>query len=496
MTEERRYGINWVDLIIKVILLILFVLLICWLFPMPKLDTFYDKVFNDNIQTMKNAARNYYTVDRLPDTIGETKTMSLKQLIDSKIILEFSDKDGKACDTANSYVQVTKTLDSEYALKVQLTCGDESDYIIDTIGCNGTCLLSEVNDAKNTSTKNVSDDEDSDYDVKLGSKGSYPSYTTGGSKNYYYYPLGGSGTSTTTIIKYPSSNTTNNNTTNNNTTNNSGSGNSGNSGSNHSSTNKTKYYQQAKIVKKYGSWVKGYKTGSNIQNKSERINYYYYTYYTNTNNRTQTNEYRTTTYITPNEFYYGYGYNYEIQLTNIPSSVNSVSLASNRYFYASDYQAYLNNRDVNLYMSGNNMLSNSSIRNATQFSNASLKSGQFTYSISNPYKSSGVWRVRVTIQLRSNATIPSFYDSYLNKNVYFVPLYFQVRYNTNSSSTKTVIDSEANAYKYNYTSKRYAYSDTINYYRYINQYVDYSNTKWSTSRYLDGYQFTGNTKYM
>ena len=92
MTEERRYGINWVDLIIKVILLILFVLLICWLFPMPKLDTFYDKVFNENIQTMKSAARDYYTVDRLPNTIGETKTMSLKQLIDSKMILEFSDK--------------------------------------------------------------------------------------------------------------------------------------------------------------------------------------------------------------------------------------------------------------------------------------------------------------------------------------------------------------------------------------------------------------------
>ena len=459
---------------------------------MPKLDTFYDKVFNDNIQTMKNAARNYYTVDRLPDTIGETKSMSLKQLIDNKIILEFSDKDGKACDTANSYVQVTKTLDSEYALKVQLTCGDESDYIIDTIGCNGTCLLSEVNDAKNTATKTLSDEDDTDYyDAKLGSKGTNSNYTTGGSKNYYYYPLGNGGGSTTTIIKYPSTtnNTTNNNTTNNNSGNNSNS----NSGSN---SNKTKYYQQAKIVNSTGSWIKGYKTGSNIENKTERINYYYYTYYTNSNTRSQISDYRTTTYITPNEFYYGHSYSYEIQLTNIPSSVNSVSLTSTRYFNSSDYQAYLNNRNVNLYMSGNNMLANSSIRNASQFSNSSLKSGNFLYSVSNPYKSNNVWRVRVTITLKSNATMASYYDSYLNKYIYFVPVYFRVTYYTNSSSTKTVLDTESNAYKYNYTSRRYAYSDTINYYRYINGYVDYSNTKWSTSRYLSGYQFTGNVKYM
>ena len=42
--------------------------------------------------------------------------MTLKQLLDNKLILEFTDKNGNTCDTTNSYVQVTKTLDSEYAL--------------------------------------------------------------------------------------------------------------------------------------------------------------------------------------------------------------------------------------------------------------------------------------------------------------------------------------------------------------------------------------------
>ena len=495
MTEERRYGINWVDLFIKVILLVLFVLLICWLFPMPKLDTFYDKVFNENIQTMKEAARNYYTVDRLPKNIGETKNMTLEQMVNSKLILEFSDKDGKTCDTANSYVQVTKTLDSEYALKVQLSCGDETDYIIDTIGCNGTCLLSEVNNK--VTTTNVAKDDDSYTDVKLSSgTGSNASRST---NNYYYYPLGGGQTSTTTIVQYPESSNKSNTTRPNWADqlhgghaggNNTGSGNSGSSGS-------QLYYQQAKIVKSYGSWIQGYRTGNNIQTKTERVNYYYYTYNTGGSSRTTTNEYRTTSYITPSEYYYGNSYSYEVQLTNIPSTVNSVTLNTTRYFSTSDYQKYLNDRDVNAYMSGNDMTANSHVTNATQLSNSSLKSTHFSYSVSNPYKSNGVWRVRVTISIKNKpVNVAYYYDRYLNKDIYFVPVYFKVNVSGNSGTTRTVLDTEANAYKYNYSSRRYAYTDTVNYYRTINEYVDYNQTKWSTSRYLDGYQFTGNTKYM
>ncbi len=503
MTEERRYGINWVDLIIKVILLILFVLLICWLFPMPKLDTFYDKVFNENIQTMKNAARNYYTVDRLPSAIGETKTMSLKQLVDSKIILEFSDKDGNTCDTANSYVQVTKTLDSEYALKVQLTCGDESDYIIDTIGCNGTCLLSEVNNAKDATKQTENDNSDNYTDVKLGGNGS------SNNAKYYYYPLGSSTgtTSTTTIIKYPE-NTSNNTskTTSNRTSNpsrpnrNNNSNNSNNNSNNNSSNsnNQTLYYQQAKIVKDYGNWIEGYKTGNNVETKTKKVNYYYYTKNGSSSTTKQTSEYRTTSYIGSSEIYNGKQYSYELQLTDIPSSATNVNVTTDRYFISSDYQKYLNTYSTNLYMSGNDMLHNSNLSSSNAFKNASLKSSNFDYSISSAYKTNGVWRVRVNIYIRSKIGVSSYYDSSLNKNIMFVPVYFKTSYSasTSSGSTKRYLDTEDNAYKYSGYSRSYAYSDTINYYRYITEYVDYNQTKWSTSRYLDGYQFTGTTKYM
>lgn len=134
-----KIGINWKDVIIKIILLILFIVLLIWLFPNPQLDTFYDGVFNDNIQTMKEAAKSYYTVERLPNNIGESRSMTLKEMINNHMLIEFVDKDNKVCNENDSYVQVTKTGDNEYVLKVQLSCGEQSDYILETIGCYDVC---------------------------------------------------------------------------------------------------------------------------------------------------------------------------------------------------------------------------------------------------------------------------------------------------------------------------------------------------------------------
>lgn len=480
MSEERRYGINWVDLIIKVILLILFVLLICWLFPMPKLDTFYDKVFNENIQTMKTAARDYYTKNNLPQAVGETKSMSLKQLIDNKMVLEFSDKDGKACDTESSYVQVTKTLDSEYALKVQLTCGDNTDYIIDTIGCNGTCLLSDLKNEDN----DKEEEKSSTTPTSTSSKNNYRGYTNSGyngGTSTVYYPLGGNtssnNTTTTTVVKKPTNSGSNNNNNNN--------------SNNNNSSNKKLYYQQAKIVTSYGNWIKGNKYGDNIENKTESVKYYTYTL----RSGSTSSVYRTSSYVEFNN-YSGFttrNYSYELQLTDIPSSASNVKLSTDRYFSSSDYQAYIDTRNTNLYMSGNDMLNNSSNRSARAFKQSALKSGNFSYSISNPYKSNGVWRVKVYINIKNNAGVPVYYDSALGKKIYFVPVYFKVAY---GNSSKSYTDTAANAYKYSGYTRTYAYTDTVRYYRYINERVDYNNTKWTTSRNVSGYRFTGNTKYM
>lgn len=152
-----RVGINWKDIIIKLILLILFLVLLMWMMPKPQLDTFYDRIFNENIQTMKEAARNYYTVDRLPINVGESTSMTLQEMQDSKLVLPFVDKDNNTCNMTNSFVQVTKTGENEYALKVQLSCGDQTDYILDTIGCYDVCPSGECEVPEEEPDKEVND---------------------------------------------------------------------------------------------------------------------------------------------------------------------------------------------------------------------------------------------------------------------------------------------------------------------------------------------------
>lgn len=149
MYEENnvtyRLGINWLDIIVKIILLIIFVAILVVLFPKADLDVFYDSIYNNNISTMKEAAKSYYTVDRLPSTVGDTTSMSLKEMVDNHMIIRFKDKDEKYCDEVTSGVEVTKTSDDSYVLKVSLNCGEQKDFILETIGCNNTCANGACN---------------------------------------------------------------------------------------------------------------------------------------------------------------------------------------------------------------------------------------------------------------------------------------------------------------------------------------------------------------
>ncbi|MBP3635262.1 MAG: hypothetical protein J6J17_02220 [Bacilli bacterium] len=137
MEEKSKSGFIR-DIVIKVFLILLFVFLITLLFPMPNLTPFYDAVFNNNIQTMKDAAENYFTKERMPENVGDSSKLTLKQMLDKKLVLPFLDEDGKECNIEKSYVQVTKK-EKEYELKVYLSCGKDENYIITPIGCYNFC---------------------------------------------------------------------------------------------------------------------------------------------------------------------------------------------------------------------------------------------------------------------------------------------------------------------------------------------------------------------
>lgn len=136
--EEERSGLPIKTFLISLILIIIFVLLLVWLLPMPNVDGLNDRIFNSNIQEMKNAAIPYFTTDKLPQNVGESTTLTLQEMIDKKLILPFTDKNGDSCDTKNSYVTLTKKKDS-YEMKVNLKCNGEEDYILVTLGCYSYC---------------------------------------------------------------------------------------------------------------------------------------------------------------------------------------------------------------------------------------------------------------------------------------------------------------------------------------------------------------------
>ena len=114
-----RVGINWKDILIKLIMLILFVIILLLLFPKANLDVFYDNVYSNNVNTMKEAARNYYTVDRLPSNVGDKTSMTLKEMVDNHMLIRFTDKDGKTCDGESSYVTaVLEGVDDNYKTSI------------------------------------------------------------------------------------------------------------------------------------------------------------------------------------------------------------------------------------------------------------------------------------------------------------------------------------------------------------------------------------------
>lgn len=163
--ENYKIQINWKNLILKLAAIIVGILLIIWVFPMPKLDTFYNKVFNDNLNSVKSAAENYFTEDNLPGKTGSTTTIKLQDMLDKKIIMDFVDKNNNTCDQSNSYAQVTKTENDTYVLKVQLSCDDKTDYILENLNTTKSSTNTTNttnNDNEHAVTQNNSEDDAED----------------------------------------------------------------------------------------------------------------------------------------------------------------------------------------------------------------------------------------------------------------------------------------------------------------------------------------------
>lgn len=146
--DRKSSGSLIITLLGRLLLILLFVLILLLLFPTKKsLNPLYQSVFRDNINSMKDAASTYYTNERLPEKVGESKKMTLREMLELKLILPFVDKDSKECDLDSSYVEITKK-ETEYELKVNLVCPSENAFIIEHLGCTDKCIDCEEKQVK------------------------------------------------------------------------------------------------------------------------------------------------------------------------------------------------------------------------------------------------------------------------------------------------------------------------------------------------------------
>ena len=158
-TEQTNFSIK--NVILQFLFVALFIFILIWLFPLKSdlkkavdgvkttdLTVLTDRIFNENIISMKDAAKSYYTTSRLPKNVGDKVKMTLGEMLEKKIILPFTDKDGKTCSLTDSYVEITK-YDEEFIMKVNLKCGEEENYLLVYMGCYDYCstTLCEKNTA-------------------------------------------------------------------------------------------------------------------------------------------------------------------------------------------------------------------------------------------------------------------------------------------------------------------------------------------------------------
>ena len=158
MYEERKEKFSFKSFFLTLLLVLLFVFLMLWLFPnkwdlknmqsngnqyqseidLSRLSVLYNEIFAHNVERMKDAAIGYFTNERMPQKVGESKKLTLKEMYDLHLVLKLLDKDGNPCDEEKSYVEMTK-YDKEYRLKVNLKAGKDEDYIIVYLGCYSYC---------------------------------------------------------------------------------------------------------------------------------------------------------------------------------------------------------------------------------------------------------------------------------------------------------------------------------------------------------------------
>lgn len=417
MYEEKNSKFNHgniIILILKLILVAIFIFILCWLFLKNNKQGVVsenNREFIDNINYMKESAKDYFSKNNLPQKNGEKVKLTLEDMIDQKLILDFTNN-GKSCSLKDSYVQVTKTEDNDYALKVNLKCGKTEDFIVTSMASKEViCQDCNEKDETNEPTPeqpNISINENNQNNQNDAAKEETTNKKTITTKKtttkvvtkitYKYYDLCNDCT-----VTHPKT--------------------------------KEKYYE----VYSYTDWAEGSIYGDNYENKCERDNVYTYcktniaTFYSNC--------------TIPQNFNQS-SYTYTLSLDNINSKkIGAQSWAYGYYETINDYETYLSKKASKVEENTSKQVE---LVDAQTMMNAALKKENFTYNPQKFYLENGIYKMKIKIDILNKNGVTPYYSKNLGYNVYFVPVKFSLRLIDYDTCVRDLI---SNKYKYpNYTT--------------------------------------------
>ena len=223
MYEEktrRNIQINWKSLLIKLGILLVVIFLVIWIVSLFNRDEEVTSNFGVNLELMREASTEYFTGSRLPSEIDESTSITLGEMFERNLLIEFQDEHGNPCDTENSYAEATKLDDENYRIEIRLVCENESDTIINTVQRqNATDTDSDDDALEQPDEEEPNDSDDEDNSVVEEPSEEPTDNNQSNSSNNTNNNQSNNSTSNNNSSSNNSSNNSNNNNSNNNTSN-------------------------------------------------------------------------------------------------------------------------------------------------------------------------------------------------------------------------------------------------------------------------------------
>lgn len=417
--DKKKKNIKLPNLLLKciigVLILIVIILIIKFLDSKNWFSkTFSDEAYNQNITLMKDAGLQYFKTNDLPNEVGKNTYVSLKELIEKKLLIDFTENN-RLCSLDNSYVEVSMTDDGNYLLKTYLKCGKKEDYILSTIEKVKNSCESDITSKENTNI--VSSNKSNKVNDTKETK--------------------------TTIIKQDISNMTFVSECINCCK---------ECGENEKDpdikpdTNKDKitYY---KLVK-YTDWTKEVITGENVEEKIvlEDISF------------DCVNSYNKTYYIMgvmSNNTLYDTSYNYNLLINGL-ENVKDVKIVSSSYFTSNaDYTAFMNQKYKTYFLFGDTTYGKVCVNKTSSLMNASLNKNHFTYSLGNIYKKNNNYYLPINIYYKNAFGVEAICNCYTQEKILFTPIKLNISYKKDETCTSKKEIKYYRTYTYKWSLNKY-----------------------------------------